>query len=437
MGEIELIPDLVTDTISYLLSLDFPGFVRVFWFFLIFDLPRYFLSDLYIFFDTLFSNNKAEADDGFILQLRHNPPLISIIIPVLNEQDTIAWTIRSLQEQSYANLQLIIVDDGSTDDTHKICQQLAKQENITSLRFSTRAGKSAALNYGLKFAKGEFVVFVDSDTTFDRHSIYELMKTFADPTVGGVSGNLRVRNGNLNVLTNLQQIEYLFTISIGRRIRSRFGILPIISGAFGGFRRELISLETMGGHEPGPGNDSDLAIRVRKKGYQIVFQPNAVCLTNVPDKLMSLVRQRSRWDRNLVKNRLRKHKDVFNPFSKNFKFIDLITFIDSLFFSAVISSIAVFYLIDLALNFTQILPVLLFINFCLYFSAEMVELFIAAYLNQNARDLKLIFYLLIFNPYKLILKFVRIGSYLQELFFHYSYRDQFAPIKVRERMIRW
>lgn len=432
-----MIPVLFTDTISYLLSLDFAGFVRVFWFFLIFDLPRYFLSDIYIFFRVLFSSNKVKVDDDFILQLRDTPPLVSIIIPVLNEQETIAWTVRSLQEQSYANLQLIIVDDGSTDDTPRICQQLAKHENIISLRFSSRAGKSAALNYGLKFAQGEFAVFVDSDTTFDRHAIYELMKTFADPTVGGVSGNLRVRNGDINILTNLQQIEYLFTISIGRRIRSRFGILPIISGAFGGFRRELISLETMGGHEPGPGNDSDLAIRVRKKGYRIVFQPNAVCLTNVPDNILSIVRQRSRWDRNLVKNRLRKHKDIFNPFSKNFRLIDLFTFIDSIFFGAVISSIAVFYLLDLALNFTQILPVLLFMNFCLYFSAELVELFIGAYLNQNVRDLKLVFYLPLFNPYKLFLKFVRIGSYCQELFFHYSYRDQFAPIKVRERMIRW
>ena len=91
-----MIPVLFTDTISYLLSLDFAGFVRVFWFFLIFDLPRYFLSDIYVFFRVLFSSNKVKVDDDFILQLRDTPPLVSIIIPVLNEQETIAWTVRSL-----------------------------------------------------------------------------------------------------------------------------------------------------------------------------------------------------------------------------------------------------------------------------------------------------------------------------------------------------
>lgn len=430
-------PVLFTDIFHYLMSLDLAAFARVFWLFLIIDLPRYIASDFYVFFCAFFAKKKADLNNDFLLQLQESPPLVSIVVPVLNEQDTIAWTIRSLQEQSYRNLQLIIVDDGSTDGTQEICRKLAKQKNITYLRFSARAGKSAALNYGLKFAQGEFVVFVDSDTTFDRHAIYELIKVFADPTVGGVSGNLRVRNADLNILTSLQQIEYIFTISIGRRIRSRFGILPIISGAFGGFRRELISLETMGGHEPGPGNDSDMAIRVRKKGHKIVFQPDALCLTNAPHNLSKLIHQRSRWDRNLIKNRLRKHNDIFNPFSRNFRLIDLITFLDSIFFSAVVSAVVLFYVIDLAINFTPLLPALLLINFCLYFCAELLELVIAAMLDKRFNDLKLILYLLLFHPYKLFLKFVRIAAYCQELFFQYSYRDRFAPIKVRERMIRW
>ncbi|MFQ5676323.1 MAG: glycosyltransferase, partial [bacterium] len=402
-------PVLFKDTIDYLIGLDLAAITRVFWLFLILDLPRYILTDVYILLRAFFAKKQSTSDDGFFLT--ENPPRVSVIIPVLNEQDTIAWTIRSLQEQSYKNLQLIIVDDGSTDGTPAICQRLARDEKLTFLRFSSRAGKSAALNYGLKFASGEFVVFVDSDTTFDRDAIYELIKKFADPKVGGVSGNLRVRNGDTNLLTSLQQIEYLFTISIGRRIRSSFGILPIISGAFGGFRRKLISLETMGGHEPGPGNDSDLAIRVRKTGYKIVFQPSAVCLTNVPDNLISLVKQRTRWDRNLIKNRLRKHNDIFNPFSKNFRFVDLVTYLDSIFFNLVVSAIIVFYVADLALNFSTLLPALLLINFCLYFLAEFIELAIAITLDNRVHDLKLIPYLFLFHPYKLLLKFIRIGAY--------------------------
>ncbi|MFQ5638296.1 MAG: glycosyltransferase [bacterium] len=432
-----MIPSVFLDALNYVLNLNVDGILRVFWYFVIFDTPRYIMSDIYIFCYEIYRKIRSRKEDDFIRTLKENPPLVSIIIPALNEQDTISWTVRSLLEQTYQNLELIVVDDGSTDHTPELCRRLSKKDNVFYYRFMERAGKSAVLNYGLKFANGKFVVFVDSDTTFDRDAIYELMKVFSDPKVGGASGNLRARNGDDNLLTSLQQIEYMFTISIGRRIRSRFGILPIISGAFGGFRRELISLETSGGHEPGPGNDSDLAIRVRKKGYKIAFVPEAVCLTNVPAKMTKLIKQRSRWDRNMIKNRVRKHKDVFNPFSKNFKFSDLVTFVDSLFFHVGLSFITALYLIDIAFNFTPFLPLLLFINFCIYFCAESFELLIAVILAKKKEDLKLALYLPLFNPYKIFFKFVRLKAYGQEFFFRYSFRDPFAPYKVRQQMIKW
>jgi cellulose synthase/poly-beta-1,6-N-acetylglucosamine synthase-like glycosyltransferase len=432
-----LTPTIFTDTLDYLFSLDSEGLVRVFWYFFLFDFPRYIVTDLFILSSEMRTRFRSSRNTDFQLQLRESPPLVSVIIPALNEEATLSWTIRSLQEQTYRNLELIIVDDGSTDRTPEIGRQLARLRHVQFYRFSRRAGKSAVLNYGLKFARGEYIVFVDSDTTFDRDAIYNLVERFCDPTIGGVAGNLRVRNAKRNVLTNLQQIEYMFTISIGRRVRTRLGILPVISGAFGAFRRELISLETNGGHEPGPGNDSDLAIRVRKMGYKIVFESDAVCFTNVPDNVYQLVKQRSRWDRNLIKNRLRKHKDVFNPFTENFRLIDLITFADSLFFHFVLSFVTAFYLLDLAINYARFLPHLLFINFCLYFCAEVLELIIAVILSNRREDFGLMLYMPIFNPYKLFIKLVRVKSYCQEIFLRTSYRDPFAPYKVREQMIKW
>lgn len=428
---------IFTDSLDYLLSLDSEGVTRVFWYFFIFDLPRYILTDFYILLQQLLKSFSSSKKSDFLIKLRENPPLVSVIIPALNEENTIKWTIRSLQEQTYRNLQIIIVDDGSTDSTPQICEQLVQNSNVEFYRFFERAGKSAVLNYGLKFAKGEFVVFVDSDTTFDRDAIYQLLKAFENPKVGGVSGNLRVRNSGTNLLTQLQQIEYIFTISIGRRIRAGFNILPIISGAFGGFRKELIALENMGGHEPGPGNDSDLAIRIRKKDYKIVFAAKAICLTSVPVKVGKLIKQRSRWDRNLIKNRLRKHKDVFNPFNQNFKLKDLVTFVDSIFFHVALSFVTIIYLIDMIINFLPFLPMLLFLNFCLYFCAEVMELIVAVIMTGRKQDLKLMLYLPGFNPYKLFTKFVRLIAYSQEIFFRTSLRDPFAPYKVRQKMIRW
>jgi cellulose synthase/poly-beta-1,6-N-acetylglucosamine synthase-like glycosyltransferase len=304
-------------------------------------------------------------------------------------------------------------------------------------RFEDRAGKSAALNHGLSDAHGDFVVFVDSDTTFDRDAIANLIMPFADPRVGAVSGNVMPRNGDLNLLTALQRIEYLFTIYVGRRVRARFGTLPIVSGAFGAFRREIIAQESLGGHEPGPGNDSDLTIRVRKRGYRIAFAPEATCLTHVPEHWPGLVRQRWRWDRNLVKNRLRKHRDVFNPLSANFRLSDLLSFLDTIFFHVVLACLTLVYLADIIVNFREALPFLLLLNYVVYFTAEAVEFAAAALLSRRWTTLRSLAYLPLYNPYKMLLKLFRLIGYVQELFFRTSQRDRFAPAKVRRRMIEW
>ena len=433
-----MIPEVLAHTVSYVLSLDTASFIRVFWFFIIFDFPRNILGDLYILFYSLtHKSEKNEREKEFLSELEKRPPLISVIIPALNEEATIGWTIRSLQEQSYQNLELIIVDDGSDDKTPEICRSLSHAPNVNYYRFEQRAGKSAVLNYGLKHAHGEYIIFVDSDTTFDRDAIFKLMAAFADPKVGGASGNLRARNAHTNLLTVLQQAEYIFSISIGRRIRARLGILPIISGAFGGFRRDLIALDAIGGHEPGPGNDSDLAIRVRKKGYRIVFIPEANCLTNVPEKMNKLIKQRQRWDRNIVKNRIRKHKNVFNPFSRNFKVLDSISFIDSIFFHVILAAVSIYYVIDLTLNYPDYLIQILLINYILYLTAEIFEMIIAVLLSGHKKDLLIILYLPLLNPYKMFLKVNRLIAYAQELFFYASNRDPFAPSKVQSRMIQW
>jgi cellulose synthase/poly-beta-1,6-N-acetylglucosamine synthase-like glycosyltransferase len=434
-----MIPDLIANVFNYILSLDWERNLRVFWLFFIFDVPRYVIPDVMVFIhDTARRLWPDRREQAFLREISMRPPLVSVIIPVLNEEKTIAWTIKSLREQTYRNIEIIAVDDGSTDNTPDICTKLASNDKkFRYLRFSDRAGKSAALNYGLRFAGGKYVVFVDSDTTFDRDSIVNIIKTFSDPRVGGVSGNVQPRNGKVNLLTTLQHIEYLFSISVGRRIRAWFGILPIISGAFGAFRRDLIALETIGGHEPGPGNDSDLTIRVRKQGYKIAFAPEAVCLTNVPERFDKLIKQRWRWDRNLIKNRVRKHRDLFNPFSRNFMLRNTLSSIDSILSHVAIAFLTVAYLIDVSIHFPHVLVFLLAINLVLYTGAEFLELMIAIALSRRWEDLRLVPYLPLFHPFKMLLKVFRLIGYGQEFIFSYSYRDPFAPPKVRERMIRW
>ncbi len=434
-----MIPDIIQDTWDFLWALSPEMFLRVFWFFFLFDFPRFVVTDIFVFFYERWQGTRPDKNEQFIRMLKESPPKVSIIIPALNEEDTVAWTIRSLHEQTYRNLEMIIVDDGSEDRTPEICRELVREnDDIRYLRFAERAGKSAVLNYGLRFATGEFVVFVDSDTTFDRDAIFQIITSFADPKVGGVSGNLSVRNADSNLLTMLQTIEYMFTISMGRRVRSLLGTLPIISGAFGAFRREMIMYDRIGGHEPGPGNDSDLAIRVRKQGYKIKFQPKAVCLTNSPVKMYNLIKQRSRWDRNMIKNRIRKHKDTYNPFSKSFRLRELITFMDSLFFHLGLAALTAYYLLDIAWNYPDYFVQLMFVNFCLYFCSELLELILITSLDRRLHEFpRFLMHLPLVNPFKIFLKLVRLKAYLQEFFLRESNRDPFAPIKVRQRYIQW
>ncbi|MEE9200175.1 MAG: glycosyltransferase [Candidatus Brocadiales bacterium] len=427
----------VIDVVSYVQAFSWEKTIRVYWFFIIFDFPRYVLTDVYIFiYEMIRLSRPRKKRKAFESKLLKGPPLVSVLVPVLNAGDTIQWTVRSLLEQTYKNIEIIIVDDGSTDNTPLTCRRLERQEErVTYSRFEERAGKSAALNHAIRFAKGEFIVFIDADTTFDRDAIFNVIKNFADPKVGAVAGNLRPRNPKRTLLTRLQQIEYLFTIDVGRRIRANFGILPIVSGAFGGFRRELV--EQVGGHEPGPGNDSDLTIRIRKLGYKIAFAPDAICLTNVPDKLYGLIKQRMRWDRNLVKTRMLKHRDVFNPFSKNFMIHTTLSFMDTIFFHVVLAFISLIYLIDLSVNYYQIMLFVLVINYLAYFLAEALELIICVVLTKSWSNLGLFLYLPVYNPYKIMLKLFRVIAYFQELLLRSSTRDPFAPYKVRREMIRW
>jgi biofilm PGA synthesis N-glycosyltransferase PgaC len=431
----------VEDALAYLGSLHWTALVRMCWFFFLFDFPRYVLTDLYILLCELVGMpRRARLKRRFRAMLESGCPLVSVIVPALNEESTIRLTVHSLLEQDYPNVEVIVVDDGSTDRTPHICHAMARRYDSVSFRykrFEERAGKSAALNYGLSDARGAFVVFVDSDTTFDRDAITNLIMPFADPRVGAVSGNVMPRNADLNLLTSLQQVEYLFTIYVGRRIRARFGTLPIVSGAFGAFRREIIAQESLGGHEPGPGNDSDLTIRVRKRGFRVAFAPDANCLTHVPEHWPGLVKQRWRWDRNLIRNRMRKHRDVFNPFSANFRLSDLVSFLDTIFFHLVLACVTVVYLVDITVNFREALPLLLLLNYTVYFAAELLEFGAAVLLSGRWTTMAALLYLPLYNPYKMLLKFFRLIGYAQELFFRASRRDTFAPAKVRRRMIEW
>ncbi|MCM8764326.1 MAG: glycosyltransferase family 2 protein [Candidatus Omnitrophica bacterium] len=287
---------------------------RIFWFFFVFEITRYVVFDLVVFcfykVKTAILKNKREAAR---LRLKQQNPLVSIIAPGKNEGKHIASLAYSLSEQTYKNLEIIIIDDGSEDETPQICRRLLREGKISKyLRNDIRGGKASAANFGLQQAKGRFIVHVDADCSFDRDAIENiLIPFFLDSRIGAVSGNVKVKNPTESLCSALQAIEYLKTVTIGRLVGSTIKTLRIISGAFGAFRKDI--LERIGGWDIGPGLDGDIVVKIRKIDFAIYMEPKAVCYTNAPENFKNLTKQRLRWSRSLVRFRMRKHRDIFFP----------------------------------------------------------------------------------------------------------------------------
>ena len=220
-------------------------------------------------------------------------PLVSIIVPAFNEGKVIVKTIKSLLKSNYSNFEIIIVDDGSTDDTSLIVNEKFADNSCVQLFTLANGGKANALSFGLKIATGEIIIGLDADTVFMPETINELASKFADAEVGAVAGNAKVGN-RLNMITKWQALEYITSQNLDRRAFASLNAITVVPGAVGAWRRK--ALEKAGGFESNTlAEDQDLTLRVRMLGYKIAYAENAVAYTEAPDTLKGLAKQRFRW----------------------------------------------------------------------------------------------------------------------------------------------
>jgi cellulose synthase/poly-beta-1,6-N-acetylglucosamine synthase-like glycosyltransferase len=358
-------------------------------------------------------------------------PLVSIIIPGKNEGKHIYKLVQSLKAQTYQNFEIIVIDDGSDDDTERICRNLQHLGYIDLfIRNEVRGGKASAANLGWRFSKGEFIVHLDADCSYDPMAIENIIRLFYfDSQIGGVGGNVQVRNYKESLAATFQAIEYFDSISIGRISSSELGIYRVISGAFGAFRKE--ALDKIGGWDIGPGLDGDITVKLRKIGYKVKYEPTAICKTSAPDTFRKLAKQRLRWDKSLVRFRLRKHIDVLLP-SRNFTWLNFISFMENIVYNLVLNFKWYFYIVDIIFNFTSLLPFIILTNLCLYTVNYLVKFILFSMFRLNQREP--ISYFLPYLPGMVIyfgyfLRFTRTIAYLQELFFKASYNDPWNPHK--------
>jgi cellulose synthase/poly-beta-1,6-N-acetylglucosamine synthase-like glycosyltransferase/peptidoglycan/xylan/chitin deacetylase (PgdA/CDA1 family)/spore germination protein YaaH len=220
-------------------------------------------------------------------------PLVSVLIPCFNEEKVIVSSTSRILKSDWTNIEVLVLDDGSTDDTAGVVQAAFKDEpRVRLLRFEN-GGKAAALNRGLKEAKGAIIVALDADTLFAKDTIGLLARWFENPRIGAVAGNALVGN-RLNIVTRWQALEYVTAQNLERRALDALGAVTVVPGAVGAWRRQ--ALEVLGGY-PGDtlAEDQDLTIAVQRAGWLVDFDPDARAYTEAPDTIGGLLKQRFRW----------------------------------------------------------------------------------------------------------------------------------------------
>ncbi|WP_121715443.1 glycosyltransferase, partial [Streptomyces sp. E5N91] len=221
------------------------------------------------------------------------PPVtgpVSVIVPAYNEKECIEATLRSLARSTHP-VEIIVVDDGSTDGTADIAESLGLP-GVRVVR-QANAGKPAALNNGVRHARYDIVVMMDGDTVFEPDTVRHLVQPFADPSVGAVAGNAKV--GNRRTLIGAwQHIEYVMGFNLDRRMYDLLRCMPTIPGAIGAFRREAV-LQAGGMSDDTLAEDTDITIALHRAGWRVVYEEHARAWTEAPGSLGQLWSQRYRW----------------------------------------------------------------------------------------------------------------------------------------------
>ena len=244
-------------------------------------------------------------------------PLISVIIPAYNEEKVLKKSIGALLRSHYRNFEIIIVNDGSTDKTKEIIDKLAMHPKVRGIH-QKNAGKPAAVNMGLNYAKGDIVASMDADTIFPRNVLGNFVRHFADPKIGAVAGTVKV--GNIgNMVTRWQALEYITSINIERTAQAFINAIMIVPGACSAWRKEAI-VRANGYSDATLAEDCDLTLMMHKLGYKVIQDLDAEAYTEAPMTLKNLAKQRFRWIFGNIQA-FWKHRDMI--FSRHYGWLGL------------------------------------------------------------------------------------------------------------------
>lgn len=244
---------------------------------------------------------------------------VTVVAPVYNEDPAILdKCIKSIYDQKYEDLEIIIVDDGSKNakELDKKVYQKYNHGRLRTIMAGKHIGKRDAQKLGFDKAKGDIIVTVDSDTILrSKNVITQIVQRFKNPEVGAVTGDVRVANQDKNVLTRLIGLRYWTAFHQERAAQSYFNVLMCCSGPFSAYRKEVVDVvkekyisQTFLGKKCTFGDDRHLTNLVLEEGYKVVFDGHSRVYTFVPETLRGYLKQQVRWNKSFYREMLWTYK---------------------------------------------------------------------------------------------------------------------------------
>lgn len=245
-----------------------------------------------------------------------NAPFLTVIIPAYNEGDMVENSIDSVAKAVYPSdrLEIIVVDDGSKDDTWKYIQHAAKRypDLVTTIRFQGNRGKRAALEAGFVRARGEIVVTVDSDSVVEPGTLLSIVGPFRNSSVGAVAGKVAVYNKHEGLIPRMLHVRYILSFDFLRAAQSSYRTVYCCPGALSAYRTQAVRRvlepwmnQTFWGEQCTYGEDRSMTNFILSIGYDVVYQRTAVVHTAAPETYKKLCRMYLRWDRSYIKEEIR------------------------------------------------------------------------------------------------------------------------------------
>lgn len=250
-------------------------------------------------------------------------PFVSIIVPAFNEAPMIRNVLESLLAIDYPRFEVVVVDDGSSDNTFLRALPFQRRRPDVQYRVLAKAngGKFDALNHGIAQARGEIVVCIDGDSVLQPDALRHCIAYFDDPRMGAVAGNVRVVNRG-TVWSAMQALEYVTGYGLLKRAQSAARVVTIVPGPLGAFRKSALS--QVNGYDGDTfAEDFDLTLKLLSAGWHIAYEPRAVVLTEAPERTLELLRQRYRWTRGSLQVLLKRKQGLFTPRQAPLKFLGM------------------------------------------------------------------------------------------------------------------